>query len=138
MSKFTVSFTNYAGKSQQNLINIYIYIAIKFEDSHKKTSFQLVEKVSTLSSFVGKVCLKVKSLLKYLSSLRICKTGLLRYIQSWALSVFFHFFNNKKWFFCIFFQVYNLLLHQSYLKSPLPAKLTWWKMQKIIFYHWKN
>ena len=44
--------------------------------------------------------------------------------QSWALSVFFHFFNNKKWFFCTFYQVDNLFLHQSYLKSPLPVKLT--------------
>ena len=24
--------------------------------------------------------------------------------QSWALEVFFNFFNNKKWFFCIFYQ----------------------------------
>ena len=31
----------------------------------------------------------------------------------------------KKWFYCIFYQVNNLFLHQSYLKSPLPAKLTW-------------
>ena len=44
--------------------------------------------------------------------------------QSWALSVFFHFFNNKN--FCLhFFQVKNLFLHQSYLKSPLPVKWTW-------------
>ena len=40
--------------------------------------------------------------------------------------------------FCIFYKVNNLFLHQSYLKSPLPVKLTWWKMQKIIFYYWKN
>ena len=46
---------------------------------------------------------------------------------------FFHFFNNKKWFFCTFYKVNNLFLHQSYLKSPLPIKLTWWKMQNIIF-----
>ena len=45
--------------------------------------------------------------------------------QSWALPVFFHFFNNKKWFFCTFYQVNDLFLHQSYLKSPLPVKLTW-------------
>ena len=45
--------------------------------------------------------------------------------QSWALAVFFHFFTNKKLFFCTFFQVNNLFLHQSYLKSPLPVKLTW-------------
>ena len=29
-------------------------------------------------------------------------------------------------------------LHQSYLKSPLPVKLTWQKMHKILFYDWKN
>ena len=31
----------------------------------------------------------------------------------------------KNDFFCIFYQAYNLFLHQSYLKSPLPVKLTW-------------
>ena len=45
--------------------------------------------------------------------------------QSWALPVFFHFFTNKKGLFCIFYQVNNQFLHQSYLKSPLPVKLTW-------------
>ena len=44
--------------------------------------------------------------------------------QSWALSVFFNFFNNIKWFYCIFDQINNLCLHQSYLKSPLQVKLT--------------
>ena len=33
----------------------------------------------------------------------------------------FYFF---KLIFCIFYQVNNLFLHQSYLKSPLPVKLT--------------
>ena len=47
-----------------------------------------------------------------------------RVTQSWALEVFFNFFNNKKLFFCIFYQVNNLFLHQSYLKIPLPVKLT--------------
>ena len=47
------------------------------------------------------------------------------FFQSWALSVFFNFFNYKKWFSCIFFQMNNLFLHQSYLKSPLTVKLTW-------------
>ena len=55
-----------------------------------------------------------------------------------ALSVFFNFFNSKKWFYCIFYQMNNLFLHQSYLKSPLPVKLTWEKMEKVIFYYWKN
>ena len=54
-------------------------------------------------------------------------------LQSWALPVFFHFFNNRKLFFCTFYKVNNLFLHQSYLKSPLPVELTWWKMQNIIF-----
>ena len=44
--------------------------------------------------------------------------------QSWALPVFFNLFTNKKCF-CIFYQANNLFLHQSYLKSPLPVKLTW-------------
>ena len=30
-------------------------------------------------------------------------------------------------FFCIFYQVNNLFLHLSYLKSPLAVKLTWKK-----------
>ena len=41
-----------------------------------------------------------------------------------SISVFFIFFNNNKLFFGIFCQVNNLFLHQSYLKSPLPVKLT--------------
>ena len=36
--------------------------------------------------------------------------------QSWALEVFFNFFNNKNCFFAFFYQVNNLFLHQSYLK----------------------
>ena len=44
--------------------------------------------------------------------------------QSWALSVFVNFFNNKKCPFCIYYKVNDQLLHQSYLKSPLPVKLT--------------
>ena len=60
-------------------------------------------------------------------------------VQRWALSVFLNFFNNKKWFFCIFYQINNLFLHQSYLKSPHPVKLTWQKMQKnIVFISEKN
>ena len=38
---------------------------------------------------------------------------------------FLSFFNNKNDFFALFFQVNNQFLHQSYLKSPLPVKLTW-------------
>ena len=40
----------------------------------------------------------------------------------------FNFLNDKKGIFCIFYQVNNLFLHQSYLKSQLPVKLTWSKM----------
>ena len=46
-------------------------------------------------------------------------------VQSWALPVFFSVFNDKKWLFCTIYQVNNLFLHQSYLKSPLSVKLTW-------------
>ena len=49
-----------------------------------------------------------------------CKTR-----QSWALSVFFNIFHNKKIVYCNFYKVNNLFLHMSYLKSPLPVKLTW-------------
>ena len=58
--------------------------------------------------------------------------------QSWALLVFLNFFNNKKWFFCIFYEVNDQFLNRSYLKSPLPVKLTWWKMKKIILCFWTN
>ena len=51
---------------------------------------------------------------------------------------YFFFFNNKKLFVCIFDKVMNPFLHQSYLKSRLPVKLTWWKSQKVIFYYWKK
>ena len=49
---------------------------------------------------------------------------LLSYKQSWALGVFFKFFNDKNDFLAFFYQVNNLFLHQSYLKSPLTVKLT--------------
>ena len=45
--------------------------------------------------------------------------------QSSALEVFivfFNFFNNKKWLFCIFYQVNNLFLHLFYLK-PTPSQI---------------
>ena len=57
--------------------------------------------------------------------------------QSWALSVFVHFFNNKS-FFCIFYQVNNLFMHQSYLKSPLPVNELDKKFQKSFFCYRKN
>ena len=50
-----------------------------------------------------------------------------------ALSVFFNFFNIKKWFVTIFYQVNNLFLHKPYFKSPFPAKFTWQIMKKIFF-----
>ena len=53
--------------------------------------------------------------------------------QSWALEVFLNLFNNKKLFFCIFYQVNNLFLHQSYLKSPLPDKIKFIKNVKNHF-----
>ena len=34
-----------------------------------------------------------------------------------------------------FYQINNLFLHHSYLKSQSPVKLTWWKMQKIFYYY---
>ena len=58
--------------------------------------------------------------------------------QSWALEVFSNIFNDEKYFCLHFYQVNNLFLHQSYWESQLSVKLTWEKMQKIIFYYWKN
>ena len=48
---------------------------------------------------------------------------LFRHAQNTALSVFFNFFTNKKVFFCIFIKLITISA-QSYLKSPLPVKLT--------------
>ena len=45
----------------------------------------------------------------------------------WILSII------KSNFLHFFYQVDNLFLHQFYLKSPLPVKFTWWKMQKTSF-----
>ena len=53
--------------------------------------------------------------------------------QSWALSVFFSSFNNLKCFFCIFYKVDNLFMHQSYSKSPLSVKLPSQKCKKSFF-----
>ena len=36
----------------------------------------------------------------------------------------FKYFQYYKMIFCIFYKVINLFLHQSYLKSPLPVKIT--------------
>ena len=56
-------------------------------------------------------------------------------LQSWALPVFFHFFNNRKWFCCTFYQVNNLFLHQSYLKSPAtPSQINLIKKSKKSFF----
>ena len=45
------------------------------------------------------------------------RAGHFRYF--WLFSII------KNDFFCIFYQANSLFLHQSYLKSPLPVKLTW-------------
>ena len=37
---------------------------------------------------------------------------------------FLYSFTNKKWYFGIFYQVNNLFLHQSYLKSPTPSQIS--------------
>ena len=46
----------------------------------------------------------------------------------------FEIFDNKKWFVCIFYQVNNLFLHQSYLKSPLPSQINLTKNAKKSFF----
>ena len=51
---------------------------------------------------------------------------------------FRYFFNNKIWFFCTFYQVSNLFLHQSYIKKPTPSQINLIKNAKNNFYCWKN
>ena len=48
---------------------------------------------------------------------------------------YFLIFSIIKILFSISYQVNNIFLHQSYLKSPLPVKQLDKKMQKIIFYY---
>ena len=45
--------------------------------------------------------------------------------QSWALSVFLNFFNNKKLFFSTFYQSLYPISAAVLFKSPLPVKWTW-------------
>ena len=51
-------------------------------------------------------------------------------IQSWALSVFFNFFNNKKWFYCIFIK---LLTYFLLFKKPTPSQINFIKNAKNHF-----
>ena len=46
----------------------------------------------------------------------VARAGHFRYFLNFSII--------KNVFFCIFYQVNNLFLHQSYLNSPLPVKLT--------------
>ena len=55
--------------------------------------------------------------------LQVCKLNSLN--RAGHFRYFLFFFTNKKWFCFIFYQVDNIFLHQSYLKCPLPVKLTW-------------
>ena len=64
-------------------------------------------------------------------------SSVVKKVQSWALSIFL-IFSTIDYDIFAFFMKYNLFLHQSHLKSPLAVKLIWYKMQKIIFYCWKN
>ena len=58
--------------------------------------------------------------------LRCCKAG----EQSWAHSVFFNFFNNKKLFFCIFDKVSAPVL----FKKPTPSQISLIKKCKKSFF----
>ena len=58
--------------------------------------------------------------------------------QSWALLVFFHFFNNKNWFFSFFIKL--IWLWVGFLNRT-GAEIGYQldkKCKKFIFYHWKN
>ena len=61
--------------------------------------------------------------------------------QSWALSVVLNFFNNKKSFFCIFYQVNSLFLNRVLFKKPTPSLINLVRNAKINFAllkKWKN
>ena len=83
-------------------------------------------------SFLRNKCYK-RPTLTFLSQLVPKALAIVSVKQSWALSVFFNFFNNKKWFFKIFMKLITYFW-QVLLKSPLPVKLTWWKMPKKSFF----
>ena len=58
--------------------------------------------------------------------------------QSWALSIFLNFFNNKKWFFA--FVIKLIWLGVGFLNRT-GAEIGYWddkKCKQIIFYEWKN
>ena len=76
------------------------------------------------------------SLLEY-AQVRVGDTLLGIYTELGTFSIF-ECFNNKKWFFCIFYQVNNLFLHQSYLKKPTPSQMNSIKNAKNHFNCWKN
>ena len=53
-----------------------------------------------------------------------CNKGMVSTAELGTFGIFYIFFNNKNDFWAFLYQVKNLFLHQSYLKSPLPVKLT--------------
>ena len=61
-----------------------------------------------------------------------------RQVQSWALELFLHFFNNEKWFFA--FSIKLICLGMGLLNRT-GAKIGHWlykRCKKIIFSYWKN
>ena len=59
--------------------------------------------------------------------------GYKKKVQSWALEVFLNFFNDKKWFFCIFYQVNNLISAPVLFKKSIPSQINLIKNSKNIF-----
>ena len=108
-------------------------------DKKCKKSFFLIEKIPQKTEMPSSVYYMVHIRSKLIFSDRNCifffrKCGgqifFSSCFSSWCrrllgrghFQYFLNFFNNKKWFFSIFYQVNNPFLHQSYLKSPHPIQ----------------
>ena len=65
----------------------------------------LPQKISCCYFFKSNFCrLSLNPLVPGRQNPKIRQTDIGHHLQSWAFSVFFNLFNNKKWFFCIFYK----------------------------------
>ena len=72
---------------------------------------------------------------KQLRRLTTCSNCICLYLsanQSWALPVFFHLLNNKKWFFCTFIMLITYFC-TSLFKKPTPSQINLIKNEKNHF-----
>ena len=115
-----IKLLNYSNRRCPALTIIYKRSQRSVTQSHSHTVTQ--SHSHTVTQLVESIAARVQN---SLTKSRPADNFLCPSDQSWALEVvFLNFFTNKKMFFCIFYQINNLFLHQSYLKSPLPVKLT--------------